>query len=311
MIKKILNTIRWKNLVFIIIIQYSMRYFIIKPILNNYNLNLLFSDFNFLLLVLTTILIAAAGYLINDYLDFDHDKNLNKNTIITNNNKNKIFNYYIGLNILAIAISFYISIAINFYKLSFIFIIIAGLLWFYSSNYKRSFLIGNIIIALLAALVPLIILPYEILLQYSINKDELISLGKNLNKINFWIIGFSIFAFLTTFFREIIKDIEDFETDNNFNYNTLPIVLGIKNTKIIVISLICITIIAIIYIYFKFINNTFSLFYILLLIILPLIFLIIKTFNAKTSKDYKFLSNLSKLIMFSGVLYSFVAFLNF
>ncbi len=42
--------------------------------------------------------------------------------------------------------------------LSLIFFMVNGLLWFYSTTYKRQFLLGNFIVALLAAFVPFLVL---------------------------------------------------------------------------------------------------------------------------------------------------------
>ncbi len=312
MLNKVLKLIRWQNLAFIILIQVLMRYFIIKPLLDVYNLDILFSNFNFILLVLSTVLIAAGGYIINDYFDVDVDNQNNKKNYIGDIiSKEKAMNIYIIINVVALAIAFYISFNINFYKLGIIFILIAGLLWFYSSSYKQTFLVGNVIIALLAALVPLIVLPYEILLQYRINRDLLINFGTNLNSINFWIIGFSAFAFLMTLIREIIKDSEDIDGDISANYNTIPIVLGAGITKIILSTLYLAVLGAIAFIFFKFINDNFSLYYILIFITLPILFSIYKIIKAESKEDYHFLSVFTKIIMVTGVLYTIVASLNF
>jgi len=311
MLKKILNIIRWKNLLIIVLIQLFIRHLIIDAVLERSYLYLLFSNFNFFLLVLSTVLLAAGGYIINDFFDYDLDKKSAKNNYITKANKNKVMNWYIAINIVALAIAFYISFQVDFYKLGFIFIIIAGLLWFYSSNYQRTFLIGNIIIALLATLVPLIVLPFEILLQYRIHQLELISLGQNLNEINFWVLGFSSFVFIFTLIREIIKDIEDHDADIAQSFNTLPIVLGIKVAKIIVIFLTILTIVALFFIEFMYINFSISVIYISIFIVVPSTFMIYKLIKAGTSKDFNYISKLSKLIMLAGVFYTFVAYLNF
>ncbi len=283
-----------------------MRYCIIKPVLDKYNLDLLFSSFNFFLLVLSTLLIAAAGYLINDYFDVEHDKNTDKQNVIDKGISKKLaFNIYVFFNIVAIAIAFYISSSIGFYKLGIVFLLIAGLLWFYSTSFKTSFLFGNFIIALIAALVPLIVLPYELLLQFSINKDALIAAGNNLNQITFWILGYSAFAFLMTFIREIIKDMQDYDADLAFNYNTLPLVAGIRTTKFVVAALISFTLFLLIYISIKFVNfNVFQLIYFILFILLPISIIGILIFKSKKQKQFKTLSLLTKITMFTGILYA-------
>lgn len=310
--KNILKLIRVENLIFIVIIQYAMRFLIIKPILANYNIELLFSEFNFALLVLSTIILAASGYIINDYFDAEIDRKAGKKVVIDKVlSKKSAMNLHIILNIIAIAIGFYISYTIGIYKIGFVFIIIAGLLWFYSSSYKKMFLVGNLIVAILAGLVPFIIIIFEIPLQYDINKAILLSRGQNLNEVIIWISGFSIFAFISTLIREMIKDIEDSDGDMAFNANTIPIVLGVKTTKIIITALILTTIGILTTIVINYLTDLISVIYISLLIIIPLFLLIYKNFKAKNTKDYHFLSTFTKLIMITGVFYSIVAYFNF
>ncbi|MEA3450744.1 MAG: geranylgeranylglycerol-phosphate geranylgeranyltransferase [Bacteroidota bacterium] len=306
MIKKILKLIRTPNLVFIVIIQYSMRFFVLKPILSEYNLELLFSGFNFFLLVTATVLLAASGYIINDYFDTEHDKKAGKTNVFNNGiNKNTAFYVYLALNIIAIAIGFYISSLIGLYKLGIVFILISGLLWFYSSSFKTSFLLGNIIIALLAALVPLIVLPYEILLQFELNRNALISAGNNLSDISFWILGYSSFAFIMTLIREIIKDTEDYKADIEFNYTTLPIKIGKKATKYVVAGLVLTTIALLFFIILKYLNlHILQIIYIITFVIMPLTNIGIFIFKANEQKHYRGLSLLTKITMFTGVLFT-------
>lgn len=261
--------------------------------------------------MLATVMLAAGGYIINDYFDLELDKNSDKQKFISEHNKNKAMNWYIALTVVAILIGFFISFKIETYKLGYIYIIIAGMLWFYSANYQRSFLIGNIIVALLTALVPLIVLPYEILLQYRINDLELIGLGTNLNEINFWVLGFSAFAFLMTLIREIIKDTEDHDADIMQSFNTLPIVFGIKGAKIVITILSVLVIVALYVSEFMFINFSISVIYISVFIVVPILFMLTRMIKSESSKDFNYLSKLSKLIILAGILYTFIVFLKY
>lgn len=312
MLKYILSLIRWKNLIFIVLIMLLMRFCIVETFLNNRSLEFLFGNFNFILLVLTVVFIAAAGYAINDYFDYEADFVDNKKNFVgTKLSKNFVFRFYIVLNVLSLISGFYISYAIDLYKIGFIFVIAQGLLWQYSSSYKKMFLVGNLIVALLSALVPFIIVLYEIPLQYSINKEMIINQNSNLNEIIFWLLGFSIFAFLYTFVREIIKDCEDMSSDISANANTIPIILGQKTAKIITVSILFLTLIAIIFTVFTYIPDIFTIIYASILVIIPTLFLIYKIILAKNVKDFHFLSTFTKIIMLTGVLYSIIVLINF
>lgn len=302
MIKKIAKSIRLKNIMFIAIIQLVTRYFIIKPVLQAKGLNFLLSDFYFIILVLSTMLIASAGYLINDYFDYEHDIEFNKRTKENLPSKNLLFTLYIVFNILAFTLAFWVSLACGMYKISFIALIVAGLLWFYSSNYKKSFLIGNLIVAIVSGLVPIIIMIFELYLQYSTNKKYLITVGQNLHEIRNWVLVFSILSFWFTLIREIVKDAEDYDADLAYNYNTIPLILGKKITKIIVfvltiIGIIAVSIAALVFLQF------YSLAYVFLLIIVPLIYFNLKLLKSSEKEQFNFLSNFLKLIMFAAIMY--------
>jgi len=138
--------------------------------------------------------------------------------------------------------------------------------------------------------------------------EILIENNTNFNNIFFWIAGFSFFAFILTLIREIVKDMQDFEGDNAFGRNTLPIILGMFYTKIVVATLIVITITAIIMIYVKFLfGSDITFYYLTIGEIIPLIFIFVKLILSKTKKDYRLISIMLKAIMLIGILYSLIA----
>lgn len=309
----ILKLIRAKNLLIIAFTQYLMRYAVIFPMLKSKGYESQFSNLNFFLLVLSTMLLAAAGYIINDYFDTKTDLLNRPKTVIVGKHikRRSVMTAHIILNILGIIIGFYISWQINLWKLVYIFILVSGLLWFYSASYQNMFLVGNIIVALLTALVPLMTVLYEIPPLNVKYFNVLMRLDDNFYKMFFWIAGFSVFAFITTLNREIIKDVEDFEGDNAYGSRSLPVVLGIKNSKIITVILSILTMVLIVFAYFYYIHipqaiNYISIVYVALLLIVPNLFLTFKIIKAKNSKDWEIAGNISKLIMLFGILYALV-----
>ena len=178
------------------------------------------------------------------------------------------------------------------------------------------FLIGNIIVAILTALVPLMTVLYEIPPLNAKYTEVLLRIGENFYDVFFWVLGFSVFAFITTLNREIIKDAEDFEGDNAYGSRSLPVVAGLKTTKTVTISVSFIIIILIIFSYFKYVFipeviDYISMIYIFVLLIIPNLYLVYKIYKAKEKKDWKSAGNLSKLIMLFGVLYALVVWYNF
>jgi len=305
----LLRLVRYKNLLIVILTQYLMRYCIIKPMLEVNNMNLQFSNFNFLLLVIATVLITAGGYVINDYFDTKTDRvNRPDNILIdTKINRRTAILLHVILNVLGISLGIYLSFIIGKIYLGLLFILISGILWFYSTTYKRQFLIGNIVVATLTALVPILVVVYEIPLLNVAYREILISYRIDLSYIFYWVCVFGFFAFLTTLIREIIKDIEDFEGDCAFGRRTVPIVAGVRNSKIVIFVIGLFTIISLLYILLYYLGDTLSIIYFTVFLIFPLIILLYKLFRAEKKSDYHLLSNLTKLIMLSGILYSVIA----
>jgi len=286
-----------------------MRWGIIKPLLKVNQFELQFSKLHFFFLVMATVLITAAGYVINDYFDTKTDLLNRPERVILGRKLNRRWAIllHIIFNTIGIGLGAYISFYIGLPILTLVFVMITGILWFYSTTYKRQFLIGNVIVALLTALVPLMVLLFEIPLLREKYGLLMIELKANFNYVILWVTAFSFYAFLLTLIREIIKDVEDFEGDNAYGRNTLPIVLGVMNTKIVVITFILLTEFSLIYVYFRFLKDIITLIYFSIFLIIPLLMLLYKIFVAKERKDYHFASNLSKAIMFAGILYALVA----
>jgi 4-hydroxybenzoate polyprenyltransferase len=308
-INAFLRLVRWQNLIIIAVTQYLVRYCILAPILKFGDLSLQLNGFCFFLLVLSTVLIAAAGYVINDYFDRKTDL-VNKPDAVIVGKKIKIryaMALHIIFNIVGIGTGFYLSIRIGEPLLGLIFVTVSGLLWFYSTTYKRQLLIGNIIVALLTALVPLIVFLFEYPLLKSSYNGLFTVFGSIIKYLTAWILGYSGFAFLLTLAREIIKDAEDFEGDHAYGNQTIPIVVGTTYTKGIIVILLIITLITVFYIYFTYLTNRFTLYFICIMLVIPLIYDVYKVIRADTKKDYNVASLITKIIMINGLLYALLA----
>jgi 4-hydroxybenzoate polyprenyltransferase len=289
---------------------------VIDPFLAINGFNLQLSNLNFTLLVLATILIAAGGYAINDYFDTKTDRVNKPDRVVIDRKVSRQFaiNLHTILTILGVLAGGYISFHIKIPALSFLFILSAGLLWFYSTNYKRQFLIGNLIVSMMIGTVPMIVVLFEIPLLNREYGQLMINAGANFNYIFYWVAGFSFFAFYTNLIREIIKDTEDFEGDSAYGMNTFPIQLGIPVTKLVVISLIVLLMGALSFVIFKFILfsgegfDYLSSAYFTFAIFIPLLFIIFQIAIGKTKRDYHIASQIMKVVMLAGVLYSLIVY---
>jgi len=315
-IRSIFSLLRFPNLLIIAFTQYSMRYLLMEPLLPSDTFELQFGDLQFALLVFSTMLIAAAGYIINDYFDTRADL-INKPARVvvgvTISRKVAMILHMI-LNIIGVGIGIYLAFYVGLPSLSLVFVLSTGLLWFYSTNYKKQFMVGNLAVAFLTGLVPLMVVLFEIPLLNREYGELMIRYDADFNYLFAWVSAFSFFAFVTTLIREIIKDAEDLEGDNAYGMKTVPIKLGSFWTRIVVVVLIAATLGALIFLLFKYIFfsadpvDYISLIYFSLFLLFPLILLAIQVISARDKRAYHRASTLIKLVMLFGILYSVVVF---
>lgn len=301
----ILKLIRYQNLMMLAFMQLVFRYGFLKL----QNIPLALNDWQYLLLVLSTVLIAAAGYVINNIFDQDADTDNNPNNVIVGKSisETSAYNIYVALNITGVAIGFYLSNVISKPGFAAVFILIAATLYIYATSLKQIMLIGNLIVALLLSFSVLIIGIFD--LYPAINPEN-----QQIMAILFSILmDYAVFAFLINFLREIIKDLEDINGDYNQGMKTLPIVLGVKRTSKLVFALSFIPIISLlVYIknYFMVNNLHYSAIYSIVFVLAPMIYFTIKSWEPKTKKNFHKLSLLLKWILLFGILSILIVTLN-
>jgi 4-hydroxybenzoate polyprenyltransferase len=301
------NLIRFKNLVIIALTQIVIKY----SLINYFVIGFVLTDIQFSLLVAATLLITAGGYIINDIYDVATDTiNKNQKRLIgkTINSRNAIF-WYIFFNLIGLLLGCYIAYIVKKPIFGLIFFYCIFSLWTYSKHMKSSFLLGNLQVSFLTALSIFNVALFDII-PNGINKTngELM-----IFKI---ILCYTAFAFITTFIREIIKDLEDMDGDKSINANTLAIAYGIEKTKWISLVFTILAFFGIAYFqYFQYsvISSEFqyeisiwgahqiAIFYTLFIQLL-FIFLAFKIRKANQKSEFHFISQLSKLIMLFGIL---------
>jgi 4-hydroxybenzoate polyprenyltransferase len=304
-ISGIAKLIRLPNLAIILLTQVLLRYCIVKPYLYANDPTLISSNLDFYLLVLITLLIAAGGYIINDYFDGATDA-VNKpgeNKILQTLPDAAITRVHWIINGIAAILGFILAFRLKSLTFGLVFPVISVLLYFYSARYKRTFLLGNIIVSVLSALVIMIVWYLEFQ-HLRVNPENFVYVLDNLRLTTNYFFLYGLFAFLVSMFREIIKDMEDEEGDRQDGCRTMPVVWGVRKSAYVA----AFPVLAVILIvgYCGWVALTLSQYiiviYIAAAILFPLIYLIIKLFPAGTREDFHFLSSLSKLIMVAGVL---------
>lgn len=298
-----LKLIRYQNLLLLAFMQLIFRYGFFKI----QNIPLALADWQYDLLVLSTVLIAGGGYIINNIFDQNTDAINKPNTVVIGKSisETQAYNLYIGLTATGVAIGFYLSNVIAKPGFASIFILIAATLYLYATSLKQMMLIGNIIVALLLSFSVIIIGIFDLYPATGIDNQQQMGLFFSI------LVDYAIFAFMINLLREIVKDIEDTDGDYNQGMNTLPIAIGKSRTGKIVFGLSFIPLFFILFYINKYLFELlFVTVYLLLFVVGPLIFFIVKMWSATSKKELHILSILLKWILLFGILSIVVISLN-
>ena len=305
-----MRLVRWSNLLFLSALVWLMEKWVAVPVLDRAAFGEQLPWFTLLLLMAAVVLTAAGGYVINDYFDVKIDRINRPDAIVVTRSVSKpaAMRLSVGLSITGALCGIAVAWLLRSMTLGIIFVLVPGLLWFYSSSYKRLLMIGNLTISLLAGLTPLVVamanvaqlrLLYGSILPYTTLEHDLYA----------WLGGFALFAFLLTWIREIIKDLQDQMGDRELECHTLPIVWGELWTKIFVTVLLCGTLALIAWLWYSVLPfphtwNNLSTRYIALGITVPLLSVVWLLWAAKIPSDYKTCQQVVKFTMLIGMLYS-------
>ena len=291
----ILNLIRYKNLLLIVLIQLLIRFALFEPFQIDVKLNTL----GFSLLILATLCIAAAGNIINDIYDIETDTVNKPDKVIVGKSisEKTAFNLFFILNIIGVGLGFYVSHLVGKSPFFPIFVIISAALYLYASFLKQTPVIGNIVISFLVAMSILIVGIFDLI--------PAITETNRATQITFFkiLVDYAVFAFLINLVREMVKDIEDIDGDYKAQMNTLPIAIGRERAKHIAFVVSLLPIAAVIYYIVTYLyKQQIAIAYFLVLIIAPLVYASIKIFNATTKRNYHHISTIYKIVMLFGML---------
>lgn len=274
-VRGLFKLVRFGNLIMVVLTQYLTAIFLTGE--QGQWLSYL-SDPRLFLLSVSTVLIAAAGYMINDYYDVKIDYINKPDKVIVGRllKRRIVMVYHMLANSLALAAGIWLS-----WKIALVHACCIFLLWLYSNQLKRVALVGNTVIALLTgASVAIVALLYP--------SNQLL------------VLIYAIFATFISIIREVIKDMEDMRGDEAYGSRTLPIVIGTRRTKVFLFVLIAGFITALFVLSAPLHNHTLQLYFGLLL--LPIVLLLYWLARADTTQEYHRLSTFAKLIMLSGII---------
>lgn len=271
----LLSVIRGYNVLVLVLAQYLAAIFIFSP---QRSLRIVLLDFQLFFIVLASVCVVSAGYIINNFYDVNTDK-INRpfksglDQVVSQKTKLQI---YFFLNFLGFTFGWFIS-----WKAALFFAVYIFFIWLYSHKLKKYPFIGLITASTLT------VMPFFAIFVYY----------KNFSKIIF---VHATFLFLIVLLRQLIKDLESLRGDLANNYNTFPVRYGERNTRRLGIYVILTTLVPIV-ILLNYPSVGYMRYYFLASSI-ALIFVGYFLWKSNLKKHYVFLHNVLKIMLLVGIL---------
>jgi 4-hydroxybenzoate polyprenyltransferase len=296
--------VRWPNLLFIALTQSLFYFCIILPSFSQGNpvrTNILQPP-EFFLLSLSSILIAAAGYIINDYFDLNIDRVNKPDKIVVEKiiKRRWAIIWHWVLSGMGILIGFYLSWKIRNIFLGPTNLLCVLLLWFYSTTFKKKLLIGNLLISFLTAWVIGVLYLTEFRLHRFVDP----AYHGTLSRIYKFTVLYGAFAFIISLVREVVKDMEDLEGDALYGCRTMPVVWGLNAAKFFCVCWLTLLVASLIFIQFYILQYRwwFTIAFTCFCVIYPILLVLKKMSRATEPAQFHQLSQMIKSIMMMGIL---------
>ncbi|PZR19595.1 MAG: prenyltransferase [Flavobacterium psychrophilum] len=280
---KFLKLIGFGHLILLAFAQFIFKYGFLdyQP-----GISLTLNDTGYMILVLTSVMIAAGGFLITN--------------IIANGSESYGLSesaaYYIygGFTIGGLALGYYLSDLIGRPSFMMAFAIAVGTLYFYATNLRESLLLGNIVIAFLMGLSIMVIGIFALypVVGTTSELDQLMIIFKI-------IIHYSVFATVLGLLITLVNDLKNTDIDYNEGLNTLPIAIGKQRAVKIALGIgVVVAGLVVYYINAQLKDFLWAMAYLLVFVLGPVIYCIINLWSAKTAKDFRTLEVVLNAVLF-------------
>lgn len=210
------SVVRGYNILLLVLAQYLAAIFIFAP--EKAVRDVIF-DLALYFIVLATISVVAAGYIINNFYDSETDR-INrplKSKIDAYVNQRTKLRMYFLLNFVGVLFGFLVS-----WRAGLFFSVYIFLIWLYSHKFKKYPLLGLFSAAILS------ILPFFAVFVYFKNFSEVIFMHAS-------------FLFFILLIRQLVKDLENLRGDFTQDYQTIAVKYGERFTKMLISLLIVMT----------------------------------------------------------------------
>ena len=295
------NLYRSLYLVLIAAVQYTVRFFLIKPYYDLIGIPLQMPEWLFALLVLSTLCITIGVFFIADYYNERQLSPLPQEAL----KEDSRYSAFLIFSLIGCGLGLLIGWKIDFLNLGILFIIYATVLYFYALRYRLLTFWGNFVLALMAVVLILNVWLFEFfaLKNNPIDLGMLASQKQVLSTINTAIFSYSVCYFVLIFAQQMVKDI--LISPNVASGSTiLAIRYGIKPTKIILLIFLFILLIvsAVFFIAPCVLSKEFSYSFIAgVFVIICELFLIFKTLRSSTVESFKSSEYLYDVLVMLGI----------
>lgn len=297
--------IRLPNLLIVALVQCLLYFRLLLPAFQQNDIAPRLNTTEFICLVLATVFTTACGYILNDLYDGEMDMLNRKDKVVINVAISAQIGtwLYAILGFAGLMLSLYLAFRIGQIYMASLYLLSFALLFFYTVSLKKLPLAGNLLVAFfclgVAALVWLAEAPGWWELKTKAPQSALA-----LQSIFNWYFSF---AFFSTFFREIVKDLEDKEGDAAEACRTYPIVAGEKAAKWLATAIAVLLIGLLLWQYLSQASGFNQGFYLgaMIGVVLPLAYSIQLLQKAQQASDYHRISFLAKMVMLAGILLLF------
>ncbi len=301
MLRSLIKFLRVPNLIIVGLTQYLLAEFLLWRVFREEGVASLLDPLHFFLFVLDTVLITLSGNIVNDIVDVEIDKRNRPETVFVSQyiSVKGAWGLYAFVVLLGLGLAIYLGLHIGQPLLILIYPGAVVMLFLYSKYFKRQALTGNITVALFCGGVAGIVLFAE---RHGFSLLSPLVQGE----VAAAFATYAGFAYITTLFREVVKDIEDKDGDALNGCRTLPILLGEKVAKRIAfitgmgVLLFCIPLLYLL----QFRPGAWA--YIIfgsLGVVLPMIYNLYRLATANSKADYHMISTLTKGVMLAGLLF--------
>ncbi len=283
MLSVFLNIIKWKRLLYFSFVLFLFKF----CFLYGYGFKTALTFFDLGILTISFSSLFASGHLIN----YSYRKHINK---VFPPKKSKTLSYILmGVGLI---LGIFLSFKINKPLYSLIFIFLAFIEYLYSYKFFKKNFFNNLFKSFLIPFAIICVWWFDAPLNLSSSQWDLFF------QLQLTTIIYVIISFLSNLVKDLVTDIKNIDVDNFKSHETIPILLGRKRAKMIVLFVSIFICVFVFTLALVFKDNKYIFITILIFGTIPELYFIYRLLNSSTPKEYESLHKVVNIVYFIGIL---------